>query len=188
MHVGCLPPRSAELSVNRPTGTLSGAVHHRPASLSKSSCKLDDTVPRIQLTEKSSYSHAYHTTLKVRDINYGGHLGNDAVAGLLHEARLELLRSLGASEGDLGDSATGIILSDLAIRFVAEAYLFDVIVIETEVEELKRTSLRLCHRIRRGADLIALAEVGVVAFVYASRRVGAFPESFVRALRAHSDH
>jgi acyl-CoA thioesterase FadM len=143
-------------------------------------------VPRIQLAAKPQYAFSYRTTLKVRDINYGGHLGNDSVAGLLHEARLDLLRRVGASELDLGDGKAGMILSDLAIQFVAEGYLFDSIVIETEVDEIKRCSLRLCHRIRRGEDVIVLAEVGVVGFAYASRSIAALPKSFVESLRSMS--
>ena len=33
----------------------------------------------FKLTPKKSYRFHYRTTIKVRDVNYGGHLGNDAV-------------------------------------------------------------------------------------------------------------
>ncbi len=51
---------------------------------------------KIQLPEKFSFS----TTIKIRitDLNYGGHVGNDVFLSLIHEARQQFLIAHGYSE------------------------------------------------------------------------------------------
>jgi acyl-CoA thioesterase FadM len=48
-------------------------------------------MPRIKLKPLSEYS--FHTDIVVRttDLNYGGHLGNDKLLSLIHEARVAFL-------------------------------------------------------------------------------------------------
>ena len=50
---------------------------------------------------------AFSTTLRVRvsDINYGGHLGNDALLSMLHDARLQYLQAMDYSELAFGSSS-----------------------------------------------------------------------------------
>src|SRR3989337_4016867 len=82
-------------------------------------------MPLIRLSEQLSYEFHYTTRLEPRDINYGGHLGNDALVSLAGSARAEALHAIGLREQDLGDGHTGIIMSDLAVNFRAEAFMFD---------------------------------------------------------------
>ncbi|HSQ86922.1 MAG TPA: hypothetical protein VLM43_19620 [Desulfobacterales bacterium] len=58
---------------------------------------------RVKLTPLDHYQNIYETTVEVTDINYGNHLGNDALVGIIHRARVHFLHRLGASENDLGD-------------------------------------------------------------------------------------
>ena len=55
--------------------------------------------------------------LKVRigDINYGNHVGNDAFVLLIHEARIQWLQQNGFSEIDAGGA--GLIMADLEIEY-----------------------------------------------------------------------
>lgn len=57
---------------------------------------------RLTLELPEHFAFYTEITVSIRDINYGGHLGNDAVLGLAHEARLRYLKSLGFSELDIG--------------------------------------------------------------------------------------
>jgi acyl-CoA thioester hydrolase len=134
---------------------------------------------KIKLKARGNYTFQYQTTLKVRDINYGGHLGNDAVVSLLQEARMALLGELGGSELDLGDGETGIIMNELAVNYRAEGRLMDEITIHSEITDLKAASFRICHRVARGHDTLALAEVGLVAFNYKTGRIAEVPQSFL---------
>lgn len=139
-------------------------------------------MPRVKLAEQVKYDFSYPVTLQPRDINYGGHLGNDSIVVLVNIARVNMLRSMGFSENDLGDGTTGIIMSDLAINYKAEGFLFDDIIIETHIGEMQSSSFRIFHRMVRDASLIALAETGVVVFDYAHRKITSLPDVFIKKL------
>jgi acyl-CoA thioester hydrolase len=141
-------------------------------------------MPRLKLIPKETYRFRYRTTIKVRDVNYGGHLGNDAVVGLLHEARVDFLSALGFTELDLGDQMTGLILNELQVSYKKEGRLLDDIVIHSDITNVKAASFRICHLIVRGETPLAVAEVGLVAYDYARQTIAELPEAFVEKITA----
>lgn len=141
-------------------------------------------MPRTSLSEQPSYEFKYVLTLQPRDINYGGHLGNDSLVSLLGTARAQMFRTLGKSEMDVGDGKSGIIMADLVVNFKAEAFMFDELSVELHIGELSRTSFRIFYRVKRGQSLIALAETGVAAYNYESRKIAAIPGVFLESLKA----
>ncbi len=141
-------------------------------------------MPRVKLTEQPRYEFSYVMTLQPRDINYGGHLGNDSIVVIANIARVNMLRSMGLSENDLGDGRTGIIMSDLVVNYKAEGFLFDDLTIDTHIDELQPSSFRIFHRISRPDMRIALVETGVVTFDYSNHKIGQVPDAFVKALAA----
>ena len=141
-------------------------------------------MPRIRLREQLSYEFHYTTRLESRDINYGGHLGNDALVSLVGSARVDALHSLGLREVNLGDGKTGIIMADLVVNFRAEGFLFDEIVIDTHVGEFSSNRFRIFHRVTKGDIVIALVETGLKTFNYTAREVAPVPDTFLKALTA----
>jgi acyl-CoA thioester hydrolase len=144
-------------------------------------------MPRIKLAEQSNYEFQHTVTVRVTDLNYGRHLGNDALVSLIHEARAQLLHSLDCSETDLGDHHTGLIMADLVINFVQEGFMFDVLQINSHVGEISSRGFRIFHRITKAGQLLALAETGLVAFDYAKRRSVPIPETFLKALNDYKE-
>ena len=57
-------------------------------------------MPRIKLKPLNYYSFQTEITVRVTDLNYGGHLGNDKLLSLIHEARVAFLACFGFSEMD----------------------------------------------------------------------------------------
>jgi acyl-CoA thioesterase FadM len=115
-------------------------------------------------------------TVRTTDLNYGGHLGNDRILALVHEARVAFLAAHGWSELDL--AGRSLIMADAVIMFRGEAFAGDVLQIESAAAEVSRTGFRLCHRLRCVADdkNIALVETGLVGFDYDKRRVASWPD------------
>ncbi len=138
-------------------------------------------MPRLQLLPRESYPHSCDLTVRTTDLNYGGHLGNDRVLTLVHEARVAWLAEQGWTELDC--AGTSLIMADAAIRYLAEAFAGDRLLCETAGGEAERVGFRLFHRLSRPADGadIALVETGLVCFDYDSRRPVGLPQS-VRAL------
>ena len=134
---------------------------------------------RVKLTPLDHYQNIYETAVEVTDINYGNHLGNDALVGIIHRARVHYFQQLGASENNLGDGKTGILLADLIVNYKGESFLFDRLSVESSIGEVRSKGFRMFHRITaKQGRLIALAETGIVAFNYQKGKVAKIPESF----------
>jgi acyl-CoA thioesterase FadM len=135
-------------------------------------------MPRLKLKPLPRYRYECRLTVRVADVNYGGHLGNNALAGLLHQARLELFRAWSLKENDLGDGHTGLIQTDLAVVLAAEAFLHDELTVRTDFIEVRPVSFRMAHEVCRGDTRVALAELGFAGFDYAARRSALLPAVF----------
>jgi acyl-CoA thioester hydrolase len=139
-------------------------------------------MPRTKLDEQPVYEFSCAIALQPRDINYGGHLGNDSLVSLIGAARAGMLHSMALSEGNIGDGKTGIIMADLTVSFKAEAFMFDELQIDTHVGEMSRTGFRIFHRVRKGNAIIAFAETGMIAFDYVTRKIGHVTDRLIEAL------
>ena len=139
-------------------------------------------MPRIKLKEQEVYEFRSSVQIRPRDINYAGHMGNDSLITLVGDARAQLFHSLGLSEMDLGDRQTGIIITDLAVNYKAEAFMFDELIIETHLDEFAHKGFRMFHRISKDSKLIALVETGFVAYNYAAKKAVPLPASFLKRL------
>lgn len=121
----------------------------------------------------------HRTTLKVRvtDLNYGNHLGNNALLGLLHEARLDWFRALGyTDERNLGGA--GIIMADAAIIYQSEAFLGEELSIELRAGDISRVAFDLFYVVMAGERSVAQAKTAIVFFDYNKRRATSMPAAF----------
>jgi acyl-CoA thioester hydrolase len=143
-------------------------------------------MPRIRLMEQETYGFSYSVQVRPQDINYSGHVGNDNLISLVGAARAFTFHSLGFSEMDLGDGHTGVIMTDLAVNYKAEAYLFDNLSVETHAGEFGRSGFRMFHRVSRGEKTIALVETGFATFNYAAKKVALIPQVFLAAITGSS--
>ncbi len=139
-------------------------------------------MPRVKLTELSSYEYIHQLLVRVTDINYGGHLGNEALLALIHEARAAFLQTLGFNTLMKDEDLLGLVIADIAVNFKAEAFAGDQLMIECQIGEMTLKSFRLFHRIRRGEDIVALVETGLIAYDYQDRKTASLPKEFTQGL------
>lgn len=142
-------------------------------------------MPRIKIEEQASYEFTFPVTLYPRDINYGGHLGNDSLLVIIGSARAEMFHSMGFAEGDLGDGKTGIIMSDMVVNYRSEGFIFDKLVIDTHIGEIRSGGFRVFHRVTNKGKLLALVETGFATFNHSIHRLAHVPEVFVKALKEY---
>jgi acyl-CoA thioester hydrolase len=140
---------------------------------------------RIKLRERPLYEFTYTFTVQARDLSSRRHLGADAIVQMLHEAVANLFQTLGVQELDLGDGKTGVITEETVIDFRREAFLLDILTIETHVDEVDSSGLRMYHRMIRSGEIAALAESRLVGFDYGRHTVVPIPETFNSALLRH---
>jgi acyl-CoA thioester hydrolase len=139
---------------------------------------------RVKLKLPDTFGFTTDIRLRISDINYGNHLGNDAVLSLVHEARLRFLQQFGLSELNIG--GFGLILADAAIVFKSQGFYGDVVSIAVAVDEVHRCGCDFFYRIlhRDTGREIARAKTGVVFFDYGRQRLVNMPEVFRAALQA----
>lgn len=119
-------------------------------------------------------------TVRISDINYGGHLGNDAVLTLVQEARIRFLASLGYSEKDI--EGLGIIMTDAVVVYRAEAFHGDLLSVDVAVDDVQKHTFDLLYRISRQSDRkeIARVKTGIAVYDYDKKTIGTVPEPFRR--------
>ncbi|MCK5737427.1 MAG: thioesterase family protein [Spirochaetaceae bacterium] len=142
-------------------------------------------MPKVKIARQEYYGFSTTLTIRVSDLNYGGHLGYDKVLTLAHQARLEMFRIWELSELNLGDGNTGLVAGDAAVNYLGEGFLNDLLLVEIQPVELGAIGFRLAHRFSNretGAD-IALAEIGFIGFDYQQRKPHRLPVSFTEQLR-----
>jgi hypothetical protein len=91
----------------------------------------------------NDYRFTIPYTVRVADVNYGGHVSNAAVLNFFQDARIAYLAHLGPfSELDIGGGC-GIILPEAHVRYLAEMFLGDELRIGVTGD--RSAQLRLCH-------------------------------------------
>jgi acyl-CoA thioesterase FadM len=118
-------------------------------------------------------------TVRVTDINGANHLGNDSMISMISEARARFLFEFGVQE--TGADGVGIIVTDLATTYKAEAHARDQLVFEVGVMDFNQYGGDITFRVTRPRDskLIAMAKSGFVFFNYKSSQVTPMAPEFL---------
>jgi acyl-CoA thioesterase FadM len=137
---------------------------------------------RIKLDLPEAFSFSTELTVRITDLNYGGHLGNADTLVLLHEARVRFLKSYGYSEIDV--EGFGTIMLDAVIRFKAQAFAGDVLVAEVAAGDFSRLGCDIYYRLTNKATgtVVAVAKTGVSIFDYENQKRVSPPDAFVKKL------
>lgn len=137
---------------------------------------------RIKLTPPDKFSFSTLLPIRISDINYGNHLGNDAVLSLLHEARMQFLQHAGFTE--LNVAGVGLIMADAAIEFKAEAFYGDVLKAYVTADEFSKIGFELYYKLVKSSaeTVVALAKTAMVCFDYDTRKVAAVPDEARKSL------
>lgn len=122
--------------------------------------------------------------LRITDMNYGNHLGNDRMLVIAQEARVQWLQSLAYSELNIGDC--GLIMADAMVCYKNESHYGDILEIEIFSTDVTTVSFDLLFRVstKRAGKTILIAEIktGMVGFHYATSKIAELPEAFKNQL------
>lgn len=137
-------------------------------------------MPRIEIQLPERFSFSTELTVRVGDLNYGNHLGNDSVLTLIHEARRRFLRSLGLEE--IGADGIGFVIADASVVYRAQAFYGDTLRIEVAAGDFSSRSCGFYYRASCVADgrTVAEAKTGAVCFDFHRQKAVVFSPS-VRA-------
>jgi YbgC/YbaW family acyl-CoA thioester hydrolase len=144
---------------------------------------------RIKIDLPGNFTFTTSIQVRITDINYGGHVGNDAVLSLIHEARMQYLKQLGYSELEFG--GVGLIMADAAIEFRNELFYGDTVIVSVASAELSKVSFEIYYKLEKTLGqiqdekriIVATAKTGMVCFDYSNKKIVAIPEEARRNLQ-----
>lgn len=126
----------------------------------------------------------YSTTLEVRvgDLNYGNHLGNDRVLTLVHEARRRFLEALGLKE--ISADGPGFVITDAVVVYRAQAFYGDILRIEVAAGDISSRGCDFYYRISQADQrVVAEAKTGTLYFDFHAQKTLSFPAGVLAKLR-----
>lgn len=118
-------------------------------------------------------------TVRVSDVNYGAHLGNDRVLALFHEARVRWLAAQGWSEMDL--DGVGLIQTEAHLQYRAQSRLGDELECGLALAEVCSRGFTLAYLLERPSDRTVIAKGTTVmrCFDYESQRIARVPPALL---------
>jgi len=144
---------------------------------------------RIKIDLPDYFTFTTTIPIRVTDVNYGGHVGNDTILSLIQEARMQYLKQLGYSE--LEFAGVGLIMADAGIEFKNELFYDDVLTISIACTDFRKVSFDMYYKLEKvfRADtgnkkiLVAAARTEMVCFDYSNKKIIAIPEEARRKMQ-----
>ncbi len=141
---------------------------------------------RVRLQLPNNFSFRIEIPIRISDINYGGHLGNDAVLSIVHEARIQFLRNLGYSEFDI--EGLGIIMTDAIIVYSSEGFYGDVLIVEVGTANFQSAYCDFVFRLTNKTTNkeVARAKTGIAFLNKQTRKISAVPDLFQKKCKSEN--
>jgi len=140
---------------------------------------------RIKIDLPEVFPFTIQIPVRIQDVNYGGHVGNDAILSIMHESRIQFLGSIGYKELDQ-EAGTGLIMTDVAVAYKGEGFHGDIFEVAVAAGEFNPLGFELFYRIttNRDAQTITIAEgkTGMIFFDYNRRKVAKLPADMKASL------
>ncbi len=139
---------------------------------------------RVKISVPASYSFTAVIPVRISDINYGNHVGNDAVLSILHEARMQFLIKHGYTELNCG--GIGLIMADAAIEFKKEIFYGDALEVKLTATDFTSIGFDLYYQIEKKVNeqpvIAVLAKTGMICYNYDLKKIVQVPEQVKEAL------
>ncbi|MCX8105731.1 MAG: thioesterase family protein [Ignavibacterium album] len=139
-------------------------------------------MPRIKIELPDKFIFSTEIPLRVSDINYGGHLGNDSVLSIFQEARIRFLKQFGYSEIDIEGSS--IIMTDAAVQYKSQGYYGDILIVELTVDDIQKVGCDFYYRAinKLSGKEVAVGKTGIAFFDYHKNKITSVPENFIKLI------
>lgn len=120
---------------------------------------------RIKIIIPDKFLFQHFLRVRVTDLNYGAHTGNDKILTFMHEARMNFFRSLGIKDEVNIIPDVGIIVADAAIEYKAETFFDDAITIKVAIDNINKYGFDMYYLLLKDdGKVIARGKTGIVFF------------------------
>jgi acyl-CoA thioester hydrolase len=132
---------------------------------------------RIKIELPSTFSFSTKIKIRITDLNYGGHVGNDSFLSLIHEARQQFLKFHGYEE--LKFEGVGLIMADAALEYKAELNYGDEVEVFVAATDFTTRGFDLYYKIEilnaEKNTLACKAKTGMLCYDYSAKKVVTLP-------------
>src|SRR6266508_4714914 len=139
---------------------------------------------RVKIELPAKFSFEAVIPIRITDLNYGNHVGNNAILSILHETRVQYLRHFGY--GELNFGGVGLIMSDVAIEFKSEIFYVEKIIASVDVGGFSKFSFEVYYKLEKENNhkriLVAIAKTGMVCYDYPAKKIAGVPEEVIKNL------
>lgn len=139
---------------------------------------------RIKINLPEQFSFSIKLPIRITDLNYGGHVGNDAFLSLIHEARVQFLQQFGYSE--INVAGVGLIMADVAIEYKKELVYGNVVTIGVAATGFDKLGFDIFYKLEveyEGKIILAgKAKTGMMCFDYTQKKRTSIPEEAVQKM------
>jgi acyl-CoA thioester hydrolase len=124
------------------------------------------------------FSFTTEIPIRITEINYSGHVGNDSILSIIHEARVHFLRHHGYGELDI--AGVGLIMADVTIEFKNELFYGDRLRASVAAAEFYRVGFDLYYKLEKEAEgkwiPVSFARTGMVTYDYSLKKIAPVPK------------
>ena len=136
---------------------------------------------RIKIDLPESFAFSTEIPVRITDLNYGAHVGNDTILALIHEVRMQWLTNLGYTS-ELNINGLGLIMADAGIEFKNELFYGEKILGSVAIAGVTKIGFDLYYQLEKinssERTLVAIAKTGMLCFDYKNRKIAQIPEDF----------
>ncbi len=133
---------------------------------------------RVKLSLTKTFTFSTTIAIRITDLNYGGHVGNDAFLSIIHEARQQFLKHYGYSE--LQFAGASLIMADAAIEYKTELNYGDVVEVAVAATGFDRLGFDLHYMMYLvNADkklTAAKVKTGMLCYDYSQKKMVPVPQ------------
>jgi acyl-CoA thioester hydrolase len=123
-----------------------------------------------------------HLDVRVADLNYGNHLGNDRILSYFHEGRVLWLNQHSLSEQDVG--GCGLIMTGTRIEYLKQAHLHQRLRLTLGVREVGKARFTIVYKLtdHQTQQTTALGETHMGCFDYQRQKPARAPQPLLDIL------
>lgn len=140
---------------------------------------------RIKIDLPDQFSFSTIIPVRITDVNYGNHVGNDAVLSIIHEARMQYLKQFGYTELDF--AGVGMIMRDVGIEFKMELFYGDIVNASVACTNFTRAGFDLYYKLEKEMSgqrtIVAVAKSGMICYDYEKKKIVAVPAEVLQRLK-----
>ncbi len=141
---------------------------------------------RIKIDLPAAFHFSTNIPVRITDLNYGRHVGNDAILSLIHEARMQFLAQYNYTEMQF--AGVGMIMSDVGIEFKSELFYGDTVIASITAKGFSKVGFDIYYLLEKeqaGKKItVAIAKTGMICYDYKQKKIAAVPEEAKQKLES----